>query len=111
MLLVNLQVGLLEKSQDMYARAYDIQSTKLGPEHPDVAHTMNHTAGLLKVMGKYGDAESVYRAVSLLCCVSQSDSFPAATMDSSRNLAYSGGVNDTDSCDDPLFDAWEEGDM
>ena len=61
------QVGLLEKSQDMYARAYDIQSAKLGPEHPEVAITMNHTAGLLKVMGKYGDAESVYRAVSLPC--------------------------------------------
>jgi len=57
------QVGLLEKSQDMYARAYDIQSAKLGPEHADVAYTMNHTAGLLKVMGKFGDAESVYRAV------------------------------------------------
>ena len=51
----------------MYARAYDIQSAKLGPEHPEVANTMNHTAGLLKVMGKFGDAESVYRAVSLSC--------------------------------------------
>ena len=57
------QVGLLEKAQDMYARAYDIQSAKLGPEHPEVASTMNHTAGLLKVMGKFGDAESVYRTV------------------------------------------------
>jgi hypothetical protein len=63
------QVGLLEKSQDLYARAYDIQSAKLGPEHPDVAYTMNHTAGLLKVMGKFGDAESVYRAVGILLTV------------------------------------------
>ena len=59
-----MQIGLLEKSQDLYARAYDIQTAKLGPEHPDVAYTMNHTAGLLKAMGKYSDAESVYRAVS-----------------------------------------------
>lgn len=58
-----LQTGLLEKAQDLYARAYDIQTAKLGPEHPEVAHTMNHTAGLLKAMGKYSDAESVYRAV------------------------------------------------
>ena len=65
------QVGLLEKAQDMYARAYDIQSAKLGPEHPDVASTMNHTAGLLKVMGKFGDAESVYRTVCPACPASQ----------------------------------------
>lgn len=57
-------MGLLERAQDMYARAYDIQAAKLGPEHPEVASTMNHTAGLLKVMGKFSDAESVYRAVS-----------------------------------------------
>ena len=47
----------------MYARAYDIQAAKLGPEHADVAVTMNNTAGLLKAMGKFNDAESVYRAV------------------------------------------------
>lgn len=58
---------MLEKAQDLYARAYDIQTAKLGPEHPDVACTMNHTAGLLKAMGKYSDAESVYRAVSTTC--------------------------------------------
>lgn len=60
-----MQVGLLEKAQDMYASAYDIQASKLGPEHPEVASTMNHTAGLLKVMGKLSDAEAVYRAVRL----------------------------------------------
>ena len=61
-----LQLDLLEKGQDMYARAYDIQAAKLGSEHPDVAATMNNTAGLLKAMGKLADAEAVYRAVSYL---------------------------------------------
>ena len=54
-------------AQDLYARAYDIQSSKLGPEDKEVATTMNNTAGLLKAMGKLADAEVVYRTVSLLC--------------------------------------------
>ena len=64
-----LQIGLLEKAQDLYARAYDIQTAKLGPEHPEVAYTMNYTAGLLKAMGKFSDAESVYRAVRLILLI------------------------------------------
>ena len=50
-------------AQDLYARAYDIQSSKLGPEDKEVATTMNNTAGLLKAMGKLADAEVVYRTV------------------------------------------------
>jgi len=52
-------------AQDLYARAYDIQSSKLGPEDKEVATTMNNTAGLLKAMGKLADAEVVYRTVSI----------------------------------------------
>lgn len=51
-------------AQDLYARAYDIQTSKLGPENKEVATTMNNTAGLLKAMGKLADAEVVYRTVS-----------------------------------------------
>ena len=51
-------------AQDLYARAYDILSSKLGPEDKEVATTMNNTAGLLKAMGKLADAEVVYRTVS-----------------------------------------------
>lgn len=51
-------------AQDLYARAYDILSSKLGPEDNEVATTMNNTAGLLKAMGKLADAEVVYRTVS-----------------------------------------------
>ena len=54
-------------AQDLYARAYDIQSSKLGPEDKEVATTMNNTAGLLKAMGKLADAEVVYRTVSPTC--------------------------------------------
>lgn len=50
-------------AQDLYARAYDILSSKLGPEDKEVATTMNNTAGLLKAMGKLADAEVVYRTV------------------------------------------------
>ena len=56
-------------AQDLYARAYDIQSSKLGPEDKEVATTMNNTAGLLKAMGKLADAEVVYRTVSCPVCV------------------------------------------
>lgn len=59
-------------AQDLYARAYDIQSSKLGPEDKEVATTMNNTAGLLKAMGKLADAEVVYRTVSphlFLACI------------------------------------------
>ena len=49
--------------QDLFARAYDIQSRHLEPDHADLAATMSHSAGLLKAMSKLGDAEIVYRTV------------------------------------------------
>lgn len=39
------------------------QVMQLGSEHPDVATTMANTAGLLKALGKHGEAETVYRTV------------------------------------------------
>lgn len=74
-------------AQDLYARAYDIQSSKLGPEDKEVATTMNNTAGLLKAMGKLADAEVVYRTVStptrvavVLCCVTRSSQYAHCTV-------------------------------
>ena len=61
---VLFKLNQYQQAQDLYARAYDIQSSKLGPEHQEVATTMNNTAGLLKTMGKLEDAEVVYRTVS-----------------------------------------------
>ena len=62
--MVLFKLNQYQQAQDLYARAYDIQSSKLGPEHQEVATTMNNTAGLLKTMGKLEDAEVVYRTVS-----------------------------------------------
>ena len=39
------------------------QVMQLGSDHPDVATTMANTAGLLKALGKHGEAETVYRTV------------------------------------------------
>lgn len=36
---------------------------QLGATHPDVATTMANTAGLLKAMSKFAEAETVYRTV------------------------------------------------
>ncbi len=69
--MVLFKLNQYQQAQDLYARAYDIQSSKLGPEHQEVATTMNNTAGLLKTMGKLEDAEVVYRTVSGHTCVRQ----------------------------------------
>lgn len=63
--MVCFKLGQYSASQDLYARAFDIQSTLLGNEHADTATTMNNTAGLLKVMGDYNQAEIVYRTVCI----------------------------------------------
>lgn len=60
---VCFKLGEYSTSQDLYARAFDIQSVMLGSEHPETATTMNNTAGLLKAMGDYNQAEIVYRTV------------------------------------------------
>ena len=69
--MVLFKLNQYQQAQDLYARAYDIQSSKLGPEHQEVATTMNNTAGLLKTMGKLEDAEVVYRTVSCSRCLQQ----------------------------------------
>ena len=60
---VKYKLGHWKEVQDLFARAYDIQSTHLEPDHADLAATMSHSAGLLKAMSKLGDAEIVYRTV------------------------------------------------
>ena len=63
---VKYKLGHWKEVQDLFARAYDIQSTHLEPDHADLAATMSHSAGLLKAMSKLGDAEIVYRTVRCL---------------------------------------------
>ena len=62
---VKYRLGMWDVVQDLFARAYDIQSTQLGPDHPELALTMSHSAGLLRAMNKLADAEIVYRTVGL----------------------------------------------
>ena len=33
----------------------------MGPEHPDVARSLNNLAGLYRAQGKYAEAEPLYR--------------------------------------------------
>lgn len=63
--------GEWDAVQDMFARAYDIQSTQLGADDPELALTMTHSAGLLKAMNKHADAEIVYRTVSTLSAITR----------------------------------------
>ena len=39
------------------------QGGKLGPDHPDVAHSLNNLAGLYQKTGRYAEAEPLYKAV------------------------------------------------
>lgn len=61
---VKYKLNLWDDVQDLFARAYDIQSTQLGQDNPELALTMSHSAGLLKAMNKDADAETVWRTVS-----------------------------------------------
>ena len=64
---VKYKRGEWDVVQDLFARAYDIQSTQLGPDHSELALTMSNSAGLLKAMSKLADAEIVYRTVRPTC--------------------------------------------
>ena len=75
---VKYKLGHWKEVQDLFARAYDIQSTHLEPDHADLAATMSHSAGLLKAMSKLGDAEIVYRTVSLSPADTRVESWPQA---------------------------------
>lgn len=68
---VKYKLNLWDEVQDLFARAYDIQSTQLGQDNPELALTMSHSAGLLKAMNKDADAETVWRTVSQHCLVNR----------------------------------------
>ncbi|WP_425262111.1 tetratricopeptide repeat protein [Prosthecochloris aestuarii] len=50
----------------MYRRAGD-QGRTAGPEHPDVATSLNNLAVLLEAQGKYAEAEPLYRSATHIC--------------------------------------------
>ena len=55
------------KAEPLYQRALAISEKALGPEHPDVATSLNNLAALYDDQGRYGKAEPLYqRALQIL---------------------------------------------
>jgi tetratricopeptide (TPR) repeat protein len=54
------------QKESYYRRALAIKEQLLGPDHPDVAMTLNNLAVLCKARGRYAEAATLYRrALSL----------------------------------------------
>ncbi len=47
-----ISMGDYEKALPFYQRALDIREKVLGPQHPDVATTLNNLAGLYRQYGR-----------------------------------------------------------
>ncbi|CAM9733325.1 unnamed protein product [Scytosiphon promiscuus] len=52
--------GKYEEAEPLYERSQAIREKVLGPEHPDVAESLNNRALLLDEQGKYVEAEPLY---------------------------------------------------
>jgi CHAT domain-containing protein len=48
-------------AEPLYRRSLAIRETTFGPNHPDVAQSLNNLAGLLSSLGQYAAAEPLYR--------------------------------------------------
>jgi CHAT domain-containing protein/Tfp pilus assembly protein PilF len=53
--------GKYDEAEPLHQRALDIREKSLGPEHPDVATSLNSLAILYRNMGKYSKAEPLYQ--------------------------------------------------
>ena len=53
--------GKYEEAEPLYQRALAIKEKALGPDHPDVATSLNNLALLYKAQGKYVEAEPLYQ--------------------------------------------------
>ncbi len=51
----------VSKTDTLFRRALAIREKALGPDHPDVAQSLNNLAGLLDTQGKYAEAEPLFR--------------------------------------------------
>eukprot|EP00903_Cladosiphon_okamuranus_P009156 g8749.t1 len=64
---LNNSAGLLEDqgkhdlAEPLYERSLAIREKALGPEHPDVAHSLNKRALLLESQGKFSQAEPLFK--------------------------------------------------
>ena len=50
-----------DKAERLLRRALDLRTAALGPEHPDVAESLDHLAALCAVQGDHAMADSLYR--------------------------------------------------
>ena len=57
---VRLAQGKGAEAEQFYRRALSIKEKVLGPEHPDVAMTLNNLAVLCKANENYAEAEALY---------------------------------------------------
>lgn len=54
--------GRYNEAAGLMASALKVQAKALGPDHPEVASTLNNLGGVYDQLGKYGDAENFYKA-------------------------------------------------
>src|SRR5262245_55416430 len=55
------QAGKYAEATEIARRLLVIRETALGPEHRDVATSLNSLANLYQAQGRYGDAEPLYQ--------------------------------------------------
>ncbi len=59
--------GRYAEAELLYKRALEIREKALGPDHPDVANSLNNLASLYDEQGRYGEAEPLLkRALTIL---------------------------------------------
>ena len=60
-------MGQYAKAEPLYQRSLKIRESKLGPDHPDVAQSLNNLATLYQDMGQYAKAEPLYQRSLKIC--------------------------------------------
>ncbi|ARV62932.1 tetratricopeptide repeat protein [Nostocales cyanobacterium HT-58-2] len=53
--------GLYDKAEPWLKQCLEVTKNRLGEEHPHVATSLNHLAGLYKSQGRYAEAEPLYQ--------------------------------------------------
>ena len=55
------ELGQYAEAEPLLQRALQIREKALGPEHPDVATSLNNLAVLYRAQGRYAEAEPLYQ--------------------------------------------------
>ena len=53
--------GRYAEAEPLFRRSLAIAESALGPDHPDVATSLNNLAGLYRAQGRYAEAEPLFR--------------------------------------------------